>query len=93
MYYNNSLATAPVNTPADVWSNGYISVWHLAQDPTTGAQPRIIDSTGLANLTTAGPGLLAILPLVMRLLEAQYYKSMIEMRMDGMIMTKTQLSR
>lgn len=32
MYYGNSLASAGQN-PVDVWSNGYVGVWHLNTDP------------------------------------------------------------
>jgi VCBS repeat-containing protein len=43
-YWGNAGASDAQNA-ADVWSNGYVGVWHLDQNPTG----TIVDSTGFAN--------------------------------------------
>ncbi len=53
MYYNNSLAIDAQN-PAGVWTNGYMGVWHLDEDP-SGPSPQMDDSTSNGNHgTTSG---------------------------------------
>jgi hypothetical protein len=54
--YGNPAATDYTATEAygrnNVWSNGFAAVWHLEQDPSTGA-PQVTDSTGLSNNGTS----------------------------------------
>lgn len=35
----------PLGSPAEVWSNGFVAVWHLAEDPGPGNPGEIRDST------------------------------------------------
>jgi hypothetical protein len=55
MYYGNSAAASQQNA-ADVWSNGYVAVWHL--DETSGGSGAIKDSTGYMNGTDLGSPIL-----------------------------------
>ncbi|MFX1249760.1 MAG: DUF2341 domain-containing protein, partial [Promethearchaeota archaeon] len=43
MYYGNN-AVQNQDNPSSVWSNNYVSVWHLSEDP-SGVSPQILDST------------------------------------------------
>lgn len=56
MYYGNSDAVDRQNAAA-VWSNGYIGVWHLDEDP-SGSAPQIIDSSGAGMDGTSGGSML-----------------------------------
>ena len=47
VYYGNSSVSTTQN-PSDVWSNGYVGVWHLNEQP-NGTAPQIIDSTSFNN--------------------------------------------
>jgi hypothetical protein len=51
MYYGNATAGNQQN-PTDVWSNGYVGVWHLKETP-TGAAGEVKDSTEYAGHGTA----------------------------------------
>lgn len=42
--YGDPDLAPPVN-PANVWTNGFVAVWHLAQDPGPGMPGDIVDST------------------------------------------------
>ncbi len=53
LYYANASAPDGQNANA-VWSNGYLGVWHLNEDPTG---PQITDSTANAQNGTAGGGM------------------------------------
>jgi hypothetical protein len=44
VYYGEPGEVAPVNPP-DVWNNGFVAVWHLAQSPGPGGTGDIVDST------------------------------------------------
>jgi hypothetical protein len=55
MYYGNAAATNQQNA-ADVWSNGYVGVWHLEESPADPA-PQFKDSTLNANHGTAQGGM------------------------------------
>jgi hypothetical protein len=46
MYYGNATAGSQQN-PTDVWSNGYVGVWHLKETP-TGGSGEVKDSTEYA---------------------------------------------
>jgi hypothetical protein len=52
MYYSNPFATDQQN-PTAVWTNGFVAVWHMDEDP-SGAGPQILDSTANANHATSG---------------------------------------
>jgi hypothetical protein len=52
MYYNNSVAPDAQNAQ-DVWSNGYVGVMHLGENP-SGIAPQMRDSTVNANHGTTG---------------------------------------
>jgi hypothetical protein len=53
LYYGNAGAASQQN-PTGVWSNGFLGVWHLREDPSGGA-PQVRDSTsGARHATTAG---------------------------------------
>ncbi|MFQ5833789.1 MAG: LamG-like jellyroll fold domain-containing protein, partial [Candidatus Thorarchaeota archaeon] len=47
MYYGNSLV-GPQEQPSEVWSNGYVGVWHLEESP-SGTSGEIKDSTSYRN--------------------------------------------
>jgi len=52
MYYGNAAAGNQQNA-TDVWSNGYVGVWHLKEDPGPGGAGDIKDSTSNQNNGTA----------------------------------------
>jgi len=52
MYYGNPLAPDGQN-PTAVWSNGFVGVWHLKEDP-SGTAPQMKDSTSSAKHGTSG---------------------------------------
>jgi len=53
MYYGNDSASSQQNV-TDVWSNGYLAVWHMNQNP-SGSAPQILNSvTNDYNWTTNG---------------------------------------
>jgi hypothetical protein len=43
MYYGNKAVGSQVN-PSDMWTNDYVGIWHLTEDP-SGPSPQILDST------------------------------------------------
>jgi hypothetical protein len=47
MYYGNSFV-GPQELPTEVWTNGYVGVWHLEESP-SGTAGEIKDSTSLGN--------------------------------------------
>lgn len=57
MYYGNPSAIDRQNAPA-VWSDGYVGVWHLDEDP-SGTAPQIGDSSGNGRNGTSGTGMLS----------------------------------
>ena len=52
LYYDNPSAVDD-QKPADVWTNGYVGVWHLRDDPGPGNPGDILDSTAANNNGTA----------------------------------------
>jgi biopolymer transport protein ExbB len=52
MHYGDPAATSQANPPA-VWSSEHVVVWHLSQDPASGAANAIVDSTSRAHHGTA----------------------------------------
>jgi hypothetical protein len=52
MFYGNPLAPDGQN-PTAVWSNGFVGVWHLKEDP-SGTAPQMKDSTSSAKHGTSG---------------------------------------
>src|SRR3989338_4031415 len=56
-YYGNASASDG-QAATSVWTNGYVGVWHMKQDPSGGA-PQILDSTSNAYHGTNAGGLLA----------------------------------
>lgn len=44
VHYGDAGQAEPVS-PADVWTNGFVAVWHLAQAPRPGPMREIVDST------------------------------------------------
>lgn len=52
LYYDNPSAADGQN-PAGVWTNGYVGVWHLREDPGPGNPGDITDSTSANNHGTA----------------------------------------
>jgi hypothetical protein len=52
LYYGNS-STASQQNMTGVWTNGFVSVWHLKEDP-SGTAPQMKDSRNLNNGTSYG---------------------------------------
>jgi hypothetical protein len=48
-YGNAAIATPP--NPAGVWANGFLTVWHMGDDPASGAASAIVDSLGVRHGT------------------------------------------
>ena len=51
--YGNAAITSPTANPAGAWSNGFLGVWHLSEDP-SGTAPQLKDSTTGDDETTSG---------------------------------------
>jgi len=61
MYYGNAQVAGPTDTPASVWSAGYVGVWHL-KETGSGALREFRDSSPFANHGRGGRGAAAAVP-------------------------------
>jgi hypothetical protein len=53
LYYGNSLISTSQENVTGVWTNGYLGVWHLKEDP-SGTAPQMQDSTSTNHGTSGG---------------------------------------
>ncbi|MBN1674645.1 MAG: DUF2341 domain-containing protein, partial [Kiritimatiellae bacterium] len=53
LYFGNAAVTESQERVTDVWTNGFLGVWHLAENPTNPA-PQMLDSSASANHGTCG---------------------------------------
>ncbi|MBN1671744.1 MAG: DUF2341 domain-containing protein, partial [Kiritimatiellae bacterium] len=53
LYYGNPTVTSSPERAEDVWTNGYVGVWHLSESPTNPA-PQVLDSTATGADATCG---------------------------------------
>lgn len=61
MYYGNAQVASPTETPASVWSAGYVGVWHL-KETGSGAPREFKDSSVFTNHGRGGQGAAAAVP-------------------------------